>query len=77
MYTVEVRVYLDDNLYSIVSMGTYPYYHTAQETADRETISFYPYELVHTVGIVNSVSLVGSTPLQPIYYGIARPRLYS
>lgn len=77
MYVVEIRVYLDDNLYSIVDIGAYPYYHTAQEVADRETISFYPYELVHTVGIVSSVSLVGSTPLQPIYYGIARPRTYS
>lgn len=77
MYTVEVRVYLDDNLYSIADIGAYPYYHTAQEVADRETISFYPYELVHTVGIINSVSLVGSTPLQPIYYGIAHPRAYS
>lgn len=77
MYTVEIRVYLDDHLYSTVGMGAYPYYHTAQEVADHETISFYPFELVYTVGIVNSVSLVGPAPLQPIYYGIARPRLYS
>lgn len=77
MHIVEVLVYLDENLYDTVFIGTFPQYQDAEDCAACETVSFYPTEFVHTVGVVKNATLVGKTLLTPIYYGVARPRMYS